>query len=167
MDTTPHAGHKDHEGQDGPTLGHDHDHAHAHPAADASVAGLKDPVCGMVVTDQSAHHAEHEGRPVYFCSARCLAKFSAQPTLYTQPAPSAPPVVDSTAGTIYTCPMHPEIRQDHQGSCPKCGMALEPLLPDLDEAENPELVDFRRRFWWTLPLTAVVTLMAMLGHRLG
>jgi Cu+-exporting ATPase len=64
-------------------------------------------------------------------------------------------------GTIYTCPMHPEIRQDHPGNCPKCGMTLEPELPDLDEAENPELVDFKRRFWWTLPLTVVVTVMAM------
>jgi Cu+-exporting ATPase len=63
--------------------------------------------------------------------------------------------------------MHPEIRQDHPGNCPKCGMTLEPILPDLDEAENPELVDFKRRFWWTLPLTVVVTVMAMFGHRLG
>ena len=70
-------------------------------------------------------------------------------------------------GTIYTCPMHPEIRQDHPGNCPKCGMSLEPVLPDLDETENPELVDFQRRFWWTLPLTGVVTVLAMLGHRLG
>ncbi len=70
-------------------------------------------------------------------------------------------------GTIYVCPMHPEIRQDHPGNCPKCGMALEPELPSLEEGENPELVDFRRRFWWTLPLTIVVTLLAMFGHRLG
>nr|WP_256449245.1 copper-translocating P-type ATPase [Cupriavidus sp. KK10] len=70
-------------------------------------------------------------------------------------------------GTIYTCPMHPEIRQDHPGNCPKCGMALEPLLPELDEGENPELVDFRHRFWWALPLTGVVFVLAMFGHRLG
>ncbi len=70
-------------------------------------------------------------------------------------------------GTIYTCPMHPEIRQDHPGNCPKCGMTLEPLLPELDEGENPELADFRRRFWWTLPLTGVVFVLAMSGHRLG
>ena len=70
------------------------------------------------------------------------------------------------AGTIYTCPMHPEIRQDHPGACPKCGMALEPEMPSLDEGENPELVDFRRRFWWTLPLTVAVAVLAMLGHRL-
>jgi Cu+-exporting ATPase len=82
--------------------------------------------------------------------------------------PSPAPATPAPAGTIYTCPMHPEIRQDHPGNCPKCGMALEPLLPDLDaEDRNPELEDFTRRFWWTLPLTAVVTLLAMVGHRLG
>jgi P-type Cu+ transporter len=67
---------------------------------------------------------------------------------------------------LYTCPMHPEIRQDHAGSCPKCGMALEPVQASLDDDENPELTDFRRRFWWTLPLTVVVMVLAMLGHRL-
>ncbi|MBP3982286.1 copper-translocating P-type ATPase [Acidovorax sp. JG5] len=75
-------------------------------------------------------------------------------------APAAP-------GTIYTCPMHPEIRQDHPGNCPKCGMSLEPLIPELTEEANPELVDFQRRFWWTLPLTVVVTFLAMFGHQLG
>jgi P-type Cu+ transporter len=69
------------------------------------------------------------------------------------------------AATLYTCPMHPEIRQDRPGTCPKCGMTLEPVLPALDEGENQELADFRRRFWWTLPLTVVVTALAMLGHR--
>ena len=71
------------------------------------------------------------------------------------------------AATVYTCPMHPEIRQAQPGSCPKCGMTLEPVLPQLDAAEDPELVDFQRRFWWTLPLTVTVMLLAMLGHRLG
>ncbi|HUH59982.1 MAG TPA: copper-translocating P-type ATPase [Candidimonas sp.] len=69
-------------------------------------------------------------------------------------------------GSIYTCPMHPEIRQDHPGSCPKCGMALEPLMPTLDD-DNPELKDFTRRFWWTLPFTIIVTVLAMFGHQLG
>jgi len=63
--------------------------------------------------------------------------------------------------------MHPEIRQDYPGNCPKCGMALEPLLPELDETEHPELRDFRRRFWWTLPLTVVTVVLAMFGHRFG
>ncbi len=69
--------------------------------------------------------------------------------------------------TVYTCPMHPEVRQEHPGNCPKCGMTLEPLLPELEKLENPELKDFQRRFWWTLPLTVVVTVLAMAGHSLG
>jgi Cu+-exporting ATPase len=73
----------------------------------------------------------------------------------------------AAAGTIYTCPMHPEVRQPGPGTCPKCGMALEPLLPAIEEEENPELVDFSRRFWWTLPLTLIVVPLAMFGHRLG
>jgi Cu+-exporting ATPase len=80
---------------------------------------------------------------------------------------AAPPAAPAPAGTTYVCPMHPEIRRDGPGTCPKCGMALEPELPSVDDAENPELVDFRRRFWWTLPLTVVVTLLAMFGHDLG
>jgi cation transport ATPase len=72
-----------------------------------------------------------------------------------------------TGAVIYTCPMHPEVRQDHAGACPKCGMALEPELPALDEGENPELTDFQRRFWWTLPLTIIVAVLAMFGHQLG
>jgi len=69
-------------------------------------------------------------------------------------------------GSIYTCPMHPEVRQDHLGSCPKCGMALEPELPTQDNDDNPELRDFSRRFWWTLPLTCIVFVLAMFGHPL-
>jgi len=140
---------------------------HEQPASAASTAELKDPACGMTVTERSPHHAEHDGRPYYFCSAKCLTTFSADPARYVLPSPAAAPVVQSPAGTIYTCPMHPEIRQDHPGSCPKCGMTLEPVLPALDDAENPELVDFKRRFWWTLPLTVVVTVLAMFGHRFG
>ncbi|QOK93343.1 copper-translocating P-type ATPase [Ralstonia pseudosolanacearum] len=71
------------------------------------------------------------------------------------------------AGTIYTCPMHPEIRQDHPGNCPICGMTLEPVIPQLVEEENPELKDFQRRFWWTLPLTVTAFILAMFGHRYG
>src|SRR5690606_34003558 len=70
-------------------------------------------------------------------------------------------------GTIYICPMHPEVRQDHPGTCPRCGMALEPEMPAPDDDPNPELADFRRRFWWTLPLTAVTVVLAMFGHYLG
>ena len=70
------------------------------------------------------------------------------------------------AGMVYTCPMHPEVRQDHPGNCPKCGMTLEPVLPELGDDDNPELRDFQRRFWWTLPLTISVFVLAMAGHRL-
>ena len=80
-------------------------------------------------------------------------------------APAAYAVAPPADGaTIYTCPMHPEIRQNAPGNCPKCGMALEPLMPSAEEGENPELIDFRRRFWWTLPLTAAVVVLAMAGH---
>jgi len=132
---------------------------------------LKDPVCGMTVTPQSPHRAEFEGRPYYFCCGGCKAKFGADPHKYLHPAPAAA-VEDVTgvpapAGTVYTCPMHPEVHSDHPGACPKCGMALEPEMPSLDEGENPELTDFRRRFWWTLPATIAIAVLAMLGHRLG
>ncbi len=82
-------------------------------------------------------------------------------------APASLPVTSPLEGTVYTCPMHPEIRQDHPGNCPKCGMSLEPVMPALDEAENPELLDFQRRFWWTLPLTVVMAVLAMFGHSFG
>ena len=128
---------------------------------------LKDPVCGMTVTEQASHVLQHAGKPVYFCSAGCKAKFSANPASYLAPAQeSTAPENSAQTGTIYTCPMHPEVRQPSPGVCPKCGMTLEPEQPTLDEGESPELADFKRRFVWTLPLTVIVTLLAMLGHRL-
>jgi len=138
---------------------------------------LKDPVCGMDVTDQSQYTLQHEGQSVYFCSAGCKSKFSANPAKYlhvtTVPSKTLPKTTGSTGtammdntGTVYTCPMHPEVRLDHAGVCPKCGMTLEPEMPNLDEGESPELLDFKRRFIWTLPLTIIVTILAMLGHRL-
>ncbi|MXN79089.1 heavy metal translocating P-type ATPase [Burkholderia sp. 4701] len=125
---------------------------------------MRDPVCGMPVTKTSRFHGEYNGKPYFFCSQACLTKFQADPAKYVEPSSSEslPPMPD---GTIYTCPMHPEIRQDHPGQCPKCGMTLEPVLPTIEEGENPELVDFRRRFWWTLPLTAIVFVLAMFGHQ--
>ena len=157
MDMQTHPGHEGHAVHERPTP----------PAAE----GLKDPVCGMTVTDQSPHVLEQAGAPVYFCSARCKAKFAANPAQYravpvVAAAPALPVPQPAVAGTVYTCPMHPEVRQDHPGACPKCGMALEPEMPTLDEAESPELTDFKRRFVWTLPLTIVVTVLAMAGHRL-
>ncbi len=145
---------------------HAHHHHGSHPPAEpASPKDLKDPVCGMAVTEQSEHKLTHEGRPYYFCSAKCQGKFAANPLQYlvsTAPEDTAP----EPAGTIYTCPMHPEVRQDHPGICPKCGMTLEPIIP-LDEEDNHELKDFQHRFWWTLPFTVIVTVLAMFGHRLG
>ncbi|QEN02864.1 heavy metal translocating P-type ATPase (plasmid) [Sphaerotilus sulfidivorans] len=145
----------------------------------ATAEVLKDPVCGMTVTAQSPHHLEHAGRPYYFCGAKCLAKFTAEPAKFVQTGAVAPhaslaaaPITaalapEVLAGAVYTCPMHPEIRQNRPGNCPKCGMTLEPVLPELEETGNPELMDFQRRFWWTLPLTVVVAVLAMFGHRLG
>ncbi|MDP9043664.1 MAG: heavy metal translocating P-type ATPase [Pseudomonadota bacterium] len=122
----------------------------------------------MDVTERSPHGHLHNGEAIYFCSAGCKAKFVADPLRYTaartaRPADPEPPVV---AGSIYTCPMHPEIRQDHPGACPKCGMALESEMPTPDDGDSPEVIDFRRRFLWTLPLTMVVTGLAMAGERL-
>ena len=94
-----------------------------------------------------------------------MDKFRAGPARYLNDQ-QATKVAEAPAGTIYTCPMHPEIRQATPGNCPICGMALEPMMPSLEDEEHPELVDFRRRFRWTLPLTVVVTLLAMAGHRI-
>jgi Cu+-exporting ATPase len=128
----------------------------------------------MMVTADSPHLHEHEGQKFYFCCAGCKTKFAATPEEYLEPADTVPMVsaaqgpgaAAAMPGTMFTCPMHPEVRQDHPGACPKCGMALEPELPSPDEGENPELVDFRRRFRWTLPLTVAVAVLAMTGDRL-
>ncbi|MEO7547518.1 MAG: heavy metal translocating P-type ATPase [Ramlibacter sp.] len=147
-------------------------HPHADTTAPKAPEALKDPVCGMAVTARSAHFLHHEGKPVYFCSAGCKARFASDPARYRVAATGAVapvPAIDEPvlAGTVYTCPMHPEIRQDHPGPCPKCGMALEPVMPSLDDDENPELASFTRRFWWTLPLTVIVATLAMFGHQLA
>ncbi|WP_291184652.1 heavy metal translocating P-type ATPase [Dokdonella sp.] len=131
-------------------------------APEAETAGVLDPVCGMTVDPAtSTHRATHADHEYHFCSARCREKFLADPQKYLAPQPPAEP---APAGTMYTCPMHPEIRQDHPGTCPLCGMALEPEMPSLEEEDNPELRDFSRRFWWTLPLSLVVLVLAMFGH---
>jgi len=105
---------------------------------------LKDPLCGMTVTEQSPNVYEHEGRKYFFCGPRCRSRFAANPTQFLAVSPPASPSPPAPAGTIYTCPMHPEVRQDHPGSCPKCGMTLEPEMPSLDDEGNPELGDFQR-----------------------
>ena len=140
-----------------------HDHA-AH--GDANGAHLaKDPVCGMSVDPHTAkHRADHDGHPYHFCSARCREKFVADPAAYLgerKPAPAAP------AGAIYTCPMHPEVQQVGPGSCPKCGMALEPMMPSLDEDDGGELGAMTRRFRWLLALTLPVFALAMGPHLFG
>ncbi|MDQ9171599.1 heavy metal translocating P-type ATPase [Oxalobacteraceae bacterium R-40] len=122
----------------------------------------------MKVAADPQKEVQHAGQTYHFCSAKCMDKFRADPKAYLTPkaadvTPGAVP--DAPAGTIYTCPMHPEIRQTQPGNCPICGMTLEALIPELEEKENPELVDFRHRFWWTLPLTVVVTVLAMVVHR--
>nr|WP_314542485.1 heavy metal translocating P-type ATPase [uncultured Massilia sp.] len=154
--------HHDHDGHE-----HHHEHGPGHGVRHESGTGDKpftDPVCGMKVGADPAREIRHEGQTYHFCSARCMDKFRVSPQQYiglaaNEPAPAAP------EGTIYTCPMHPEIQQPQPGNCPICGMTLEPMLPSLEEEENPELVDFKRRFWWTLPLTVIVTVLAMAGHR--
>ena len=124
-----------------------------------------DPVCGMDVDpDTTKHHAAHAERDYHFCSARCREKFTADPEKYLSPE-KADSTQEVVPGAIYICPMHPEIRQAGPGTCPICGMALEPEAPSLDDDENPELVDFSRRFWWTLPLSLVVLVLAMFGHQ--
>jgi P-type Cu+ transporter len=126
---------------------------------------LRDPVCGMTVRPDSPHVARHENREYRFCSARCREKFTADPAGYLGPRDATP--APAPPGATYTCPMHPEIIRDQPGSCPLCGMALEPVMPALDEGENPELVDFRRRFLWTLPLSLLVFVLAMFGDAAG
>jgi Cu+-exporting ATPase len=172
---------------------------------------VRDPVCGMDVDPMTAKfHVEHAGQRILFCSAKCQAKFLAEPARYLAPPPDtsiAPAVVAGTrytcpmhpqivrdapgkcpicemtlkpmlppadikpvalvavADTRYTCPMHPQIVRDAPGVCPICGMALEPMLPTQDDA-NPELEDFTRRFWWTLPLSLIVLALAMFGPHL-
>jgi Cu+-exporting ATPase len=155
-----------HHHPDGHEHHHDHDSGHAtHTGMGADEKPFTDPVCGMKVGADPSKEIRHEGTAYHFCSMRCMDKFRAAPKQYiggVKPGPAS----TAPEGTIYTCPMHPEIRQPQPGNCPICGMALEPMLPSLDDEENPELVDFRRRFWWTLPLTIVVTVLAMAGHRI-
>ena len=144
--------------------------SHPPPSAPTTTEQPRDPVCGMFVAGPL--FVLHADTRYHFCSERCRQKFLADPARYL--APNAPkegmtptPVspVAAVPGTRYTCPMHPEIVQDGPGICPKCGMALEPLMPSLEEDENPELADFTRRFWATLPATLIVLVLAMFGHR--
>ncbi|MCW3837275.1 heavy metal translocating P-type ATPase [Sphingomonas canadensis] len=122
---------------------------------------VKDPVCGMTVDPATTqHHATHQGHDYHFCSAGCRTKFVADPERYLGAA-----AAESVApGTIWTCPMHPEIRQDHPGACPICGMALEPEIATADAGPSAELVDMTRRFWISLALAIPVLFLEMGGH---
>ncbi|MCL6545944.1 MAG: cadmium-translocating P-type ATPase [Bryobacteraceae bacterium] len=122
---------------------------------------FRDPVCGMLVDpDSAAGSHTYKGVTYYFCNVRCLERFRAEPERFLSPAPvqtAAPP------GAWYTCPMDPEVRQKGPGACPKCGMALEPELPEPSMADNPELADMRRRFWISAALSLPVLVLAMSG----
>jgi Cu+-exporting ATPase len=141
---------------------HQHDHSHHDRAGEAAPPdGLApgeviDPVCGMSISPADAvGTADYQGKTYHFCSDRCLEQFRADPARFID----ASRTEDSRAATAadraaeYTCPMHPEIRQIGPGSCPICGMALEPVTVTLDDAPNEELVDMERRFKWSLVLT--------------
>ncbi|MFC5359440.1 heavy metal translocating P-type ATPase [Azospirillum himalayense] len=158
-----HAHRPDHRGHGG------HDH-HAGPANRPKV---KDPVCGMMVDpERTGHQAGHGGQTFHFCSARCRDKFVADPERYLKPEakPAAPEKAAQASpqkGVIYTCPMHPEIRQEGPGNCPICGMALEPVGATLEEGPNPELIDMTRRFWIGTALTVPLVLLELGAHLPG
>ncbi len=139
-----------------------HDHlVTAHVDADGRVI---DPVCGMRVDPLTTKHLlNHKGQDHFFCSAGCRTKFAADPEKYLAPKSSVPDD-KLPEGTIYTCPMHPEVRQAGPGSCPICGMALEPETVSLDDKPDPELIDMTRRFWIALPLTLPVFVIDMVAH---
>ena len=140
-----------------------HDHAGAAALQAGSAHLAKDPVCGMDVDPHTAkHRADHAGRTYYFCSARCRERFVADPAKFLAADTAKPEPVPE--GTIYTCPMHPEIRQVGPGSCPICGMALEPVTVTAETGPNPELVDMTRRFWIGVVLAVPVVALEMGGH---
>jgi Cu+-exporting ATPase len=141
----------------------DHSH-HDHHAHDA--AGVRDPVCGMTVDPAtSKHRFDYRGETYHFCSAGCRTKFAADPVSCLEK--DSKPKAAVPEGTIYTCPMHPEIRQVGPGSCPICGMALEPEVASLDAPPNPELADMTRRFWVGLVLALPAVVLEMGGHLVG
>lgn len=122
-----------------------------------------DPVCGMSVETSTPLKTDYKDKTYYFCNPSCLNKFETDVEFYLMPA-ELRPVAEGAADLDYTCPMDPEIVQKGPGTCPICGMALEPMQPSLDDAPNPELLDFSNRFWKTLPLTLIVFVIAMASH---
>jgi Cu+-exporting ATPase len=145
-------------------------HAHQHSPSDpgSATATATDPVCGMRVDPhKTQHRAAHQGRPYYFCSAGCQAKFTAAPDKYLAPQADKKAPASVPPGTIYTCPMHQQIRQPGPGTCPICGMALEPELVTADAGPNRELIDMKRRFWIGLALALPVFVLEMGSHVLN
>jgi Cu+-exporting ATPase len=156
----------------------DHEHRAGHTHHDGHRQGpppegtAKDPVCGMSVNPATARHRHsHDGKDYYFCCNGCREKFAADPDRYLGLTPNAPPKPAPTApagGKVeYTCPMHPEIVQDGPGSCPICGMALEPRTVTAEAGPNPELIDMTRRFWIGAALTLPILVLTMGPHVLG
>jgi Cu+-exporting ATPase len=145
-------------------LGHG-SHSHHDHSAHTAVT-VRDPVCGMTVDPAtSKHRFDYRGETWHFCSAGCRTKFAADPASYLEK--DSKPKAAVPEGTIYTCPMHPEIRQVGPGSCPICGMALEPEVASLDAPPNPELADMTRRFWVGLMLALPAVVLEMGGHLVG
>jgi Cu+-exporting ATPase len=141
-------------------------HAHS-DARQPQSSGVIDPVCGMTVDPHTTPHRHtHRGHPYYFCSSGCRTKFIADPAKYLD-GKDKRPAAPVPEGTIYTCPMHPEIRQVGPGSCPICGMALEPEIATAETGPNPELVDMTRRFWIGLVLALPVFILEMGAHLVG
>ncbi|TDH62094.1 heavy metal translocating P-type ATPase [Dankookia rubra] len=156
-----HSGHGHEHHHHGPACGHHHGPG-GHGHGDAAL--VTDPVCGMKVDPAtSKHRIEHGGTTFHFCSAGCRTKFQADPEKYLKPEKAAAPTAAQKAA-IYTCPMHPEIRQQGPGNCPICGMALEPLEITAEAAPNHELMDMTRRFWIGLVLTLPAVVLEMGGH---
>jgi P-type Cu+ transporter len=157
-----------------------HLHAVKPPVSPEEPATQIDPVCGMTVKSSTRHKLVHDGVEHWFCNPKCLAKFEAAPEKYLEKEDHAEhghghAAEPAPAGTIYTCPMHPEVRQVGPGSCPKCGMALEPEVPTSEPADDGELRDMTRRFWVAVLLTVPLVALSMgdmlfdhaLSHALG
>ena len=156
--------------------GHAHDgDKHSHAGHDhrtsgfvTSAASVKDPVCGMKVDPATAKHkADYERQTYYFCSEHCRAKFIASPESFVHAEAAKPALAPVPDGTIYTCPMHPQIRQVGPGNCPICGMSLEPEMPTTSTGPSVELTDMTRRFWVATALAIPVLAISMGGDLIG